>query len=75
MKESMKINQYDEDDKRHGLWQDYYSTGQIYFKGKYKNGKEHGPWETYEYGGKLWHKGVNNNDKRAGLWYEAKYED
>jgi len=41
------------DGKPHGLWEYYYSNGQLYTKGKYINGNADGLWEYYHYNGKL----------------------
>ena len=44
----MKKNQY-KDSKRHGIWEQYHSDGNIMFKGYYKDGELHGYWEFYWY--------------------------
>jgi antitoxin component YwqK of YwqJK toxin-antitoxin module len=45
----MKKNQRNKDDKRHGFWESYYSNGEVYYKGNYKNGEAHGYWEDSYY--------------------------
>ena len=39
--------------QRHGLWELYYPSGQLYFRGNYINGKRDGLWEWYYESGKL----------------------
>ena len=67
MKTSMKINQLDKQGNRHGLWEIYYSDGQLWGNGEFKNGLRHGLWKYYETG-QLWYKGQYQKNKRAGLW-------
>jgi antitoxin component YwqK of YwqJK toxin-antitoxin module len=62
------INLYDEKGKRHGLWEEYYSNGQLSYKGNYVNGEEHGLWERYYFNGQLWYKGNYVNRKEHGYW-------
>ena len=40
----------------HGLWEWYYSNGQLCYKGNYINGKEDGLWEGYHSNGQLSYK-------------------
>jgi antitoxin component YwqK of YwqJK toxin-antitoxin module len=42
-----EINQFNADGKRDGLWEDYYFSGQLRWKGNYINGKRNGLRETY----------------------------
>ena len=63
------MNQYDENEKPHGLWESYHPNGQLYYKGEYRHGKEHGLWEYYWSDGKLHYKGENKKGKGIGLWY------
>ena len=37
----------------HGYWEDYYSDGNICYKGNYINGEKNGLWEWYNYNGEL----------------------
>ena len=46
----------------------YYSNGQIYTKGKYKNGKLEGSWISYYENGQLKHRGKYKNGKLEGSW-------
>jgi antitoxin component YwqK of YwqJK toxin-antitoxin module len=49
----VRINQYDMDGRKQGLWEDYYDSGNLYSKGNYINGKEEGIWEFYYSKGNL----------------------
>ena len=50
------MNQYNENDERHGYWERYYSNGRLSYKGHYDNGKKVGYWEWYHPNGELWDK-------------------
>jgi antitoxin component YwqK of YwqJK toxin-antitoxin module len=45
-----KVNYIDE--KRHGLYEDYYSNGTPWYKENYINGELHGLYERYSNSGK-----------------------
>jgi len=62
------INLYNEKGEEHGYWENYYSNGQLDYKGNYVNGKKHGYWENYWSDGQLWHKGNYVNGKKHGYW-------
>ena len=47
------INLYDETGNKHGLWESYFSNGQLSYKGNYVNGEQHGLWESYYDNGQL----------------------
>jgi len=47
------IKPYNENNQRHGYWEEYHSNGQLWHKGNYVNGKEHGYWEGYYDNGDL----------------------
>ena len=64
------INQYNTNGKKHGYWEEYYSNGNLHYKGNYTNGKIHGYWEQYYYNGKLYYKGNFVNGKRHGYFEE-----
>ena len=51
------INLFDENGKRHGYWEEYYSNGQLDLKGNYVNGNKHGYFELYYSNGQLFYKG------------------
>jgi len=41
------MNQRNTKGQKHGLWESYWSDGQLLRKGTYINGKRHGLWESY----------------------------
>lgn len=67
--EKMK-NQRDDNGERHGLWEQYYPNGKLWYRENYKNGKLHGPCEIYYDNGEVRYNGNLNREKPAGLWYE-----
>ena len=56
--------------KKEGEWVDYWTNGQLYSKGNYKNGKKEGAWVFYWDNGQLMRKGNYKNGKREGAWVE-----
>ena len=52
----------------HGLWERYYSNGNLEYKGLYVNGKRHGLCESYWSNGKSYYKGSFIKGKQIGLW-------
>jgi hypothetical protein len=62
------INLFDENGNRHGYWEDYYSNGQLDYKGNFVNGKPHGYWEEYWSNGELYYKANYVNGKKHGCW-------
>ena len=62
------INLYDENGKKHGLWEYYHDNGQLSSKVNYENGKQHGLWEYYFDNGQLRYKANYLNGKPHGLW-------
>jgi antitoxin component YwqK of YwqJK toxin-antitoxin module len=55
--------------KRHGYWERYYTNGQLYYKGNFVDGIKHGYWEYYYYSnGQLYSKGNYVNGKLHGYW-------
>ena len=52
----------------HGLWEIYYSNGNLLYKGECINGKRHGPWEGYWKNVNLWFKGTYLKGEPIGLW-------
>ena len=43
--------EFDENNKKHGYWEDYYVNGTLHSKGNYLNGFQDGYWEYYnDYG-------------------------
>jgi hypothetical protein len=41
------INQYDDNNLPHGYYEEYFSNGQIFYKGNWINGRQTGYWEWY----------------------------
>jgi antitoxin component YwqK of YwqJK toxin-antitoxin module len=54
----------------HGYWEQYWSDGQLDYKGSYNNGKRDGWWECYWLDSQLWYRGNYINEKQDGLWIE-----
>jgi antitoxin component YwqK of YwqJK toxin-antitoxin module len=56
----------------HGIWEEYYDNGQLWYKGTFINGIEHGPWITYYDTGQLCYKRTYNMGQRDGIfeWYD-----
>jgi antitoxin component YwqK of YwqJK toxin-antitoxin module len=71
IKDGIRINQYDiNTGKKEGIWEEYYSNGQLETKGLYKNNLRDGYWEEYYDNGQLWNKGSFKNGDRDGYWEE-----
>jgi antitoxin component YwqK of YwqJK toxin-antitoxin module len=51
--DGVRVNQYDMDGRKQGLWEDYYDSGKLYSKGNYINGIWEGNWEWYYDNGKI----------------------
>jgi antitoxin component YwqK of YwqJK toxin-antitoxin module len=62
------INLYNERGEKHGYWEEYWSNGQLLWKGNFVNGNRDGYWEWYYTHGQLISKGRYVNDKREGYW-------
>jgi antitoxin component YwqK of YwqJK toxin-antitoxin module len=72
--DGVRINQYDiNTGKKEGIWEHYYSNGQLMSKGLYKNGERDGIWEEYWNNGNLNSKGSYKNGERDGIWKEYYY--
>jgi antitoxin component YwqK of YwqJK toxin-antitoxin module len=41
------MNQLNKNNNKDGHWEQYWSNGNLWYKGIYLNGKEHGYWELY----------------------------
>ena len=37
-------NQYNVNGQMHGVWEEYYESGELMYKGEYVNGQRHGGW-------------------------------
>jgi uncharacterized protein len=68
MVDGLRINQYDIDGNKTGYWEEYFSNGELDFKGSYKNGLRDGYWVEYYSSGNLWFKGSYKDDLRDGYW-------
>jgi antitoxin component YwqK of YwqJK toxin-antitoxin module len=64
-----KINKYDAEGNRHGLWIVYHN-GVLDYKGEYFHGKRHGSWTEYWDKDIIWYKGTYKNDKLFGYLIE-----
>ncbi|MCF8218028.1 MAG: hypothetical protein K9J21_03480 [Bacteroidales bacterium] len=54
---------------KQGKWEEYYESGQIKAKGKYKDGVKVGEWVYYFENGQIEQRGkYNENGKAEGLW-------
>jgi antitoxin component YwqK of YwqJK toxin-antitoxin module len=67
-----RINQYDSEGRKQGVWYDYYNEKEqihIYEKSEYKNDKQIGIWEQYHYSGELSEKNIySNTGRKIGKW-------
>ncbi len=62
------MNKRNNKGERQDYWEDYYTNGNINYKGNFLNGKRDGYWEQYYYNGKLYYKGNYTNDELTGYW-------
>ena len=46
---SQKINQFDSENRRTGIWKKFYPNQEIRYEGQFKNGKEIGIFKFYEF--------------------------
>ena len=56
------------DGRRDGFWESYYESGQLSWKGSYKNDCLDGPWEYYYENGQLTFKGDYTAGKEDGVF-------
>ena len=63
-----ECNQRNEKGVRHGYWEDYWRSDQLWFKGYYVNGIRHGYFESYYENGQLSYKGNYNGGQEIGYW-------
>jgi antitoxin component YwqK of YwqJK toxin-antitoxin module len=72
----MQINKIpkDADGKSHGLWEQYFDNGQLWFKGEYIHNMFHGPWVWYYDNGQLWCKETYDmgNEIKYGIEYNKR---
>ena len=52
----------------HGYWETYWSNGELWYKGNFKDGKKDGYWEFYHDNGELACKGYYKDGKQDGYW-------
>ncbi len=50
---SKNITPRNDKGEAHGYWEEYFSNGQLSYKGNYVNGNRHGYWERYWDNGQL----------------------
>ena len=70
MVDGIKVNQYDSEGRKQGVWVNYFNTGELWFKGNFKDGVKDGYWESYYDNGSLLAKGNFKNGEKDGFWYE-----
>jgi len=58
----------DTEGRRQGDWKEYYETGELRSKGKYKDNKRTGPWIFYYQDGKTEQEGNYRDGKPEGNW-------
>jgi antitoxin component YwqK of YwqJK toxin-antitoxin module len=68
-------NPKNEKEQRHGYWETYFPSGQIWRKGLYINGQRDGLHESYWSTGRLHYKGRFINDENYGYWENYFSED
>jgi len=73
IKDGVRINQYTNDGKKEGYWEEY-RNGYLYSKGLYINDKKEGNWENYYENGGLATKVPYKNDKMNGMWEQYFHE-
>jgi antitoxin component YwqK of YwqJK toxin-antitoxin module len=61
--DGVQINQYDSEGNKDGIWEYYYSNGQLRFKNSFKDGEKDGIWEYYWGNGELHSKELYKDDK------------
>ena len=70
-KAPMNKGSYNDEMKKDGLWEIYYTSGQggnLKLKASFKDGIPEGPWETYDVSGKLESKGSYKDGQKEGPW-------
>ena len=70
-KAPMNKGSYNDEMKKDGLWEIYYTSGQggnLKLKASFKDGKPEGPWENYYVSGKLKSKGSYKDGQQKGPW-------
>jgi antitoxin component YwqK of YwqJK toxin-antitoxin module len=62
------MNQYNDNNERHGYWEGYHDNGQLWYKENFINGMRYGYWECYWSDGELLYKGYYLNSEEIGFW-------
>jgi antitoxin component YwqK of YwqJK toxin-antitoxin module len=62
------INQYTHDGLKTGMWEEYFTDGQLSMKGSYIDNKKEGIWEEYDEYDDSIQKGPYKNGKKDGKW-------
>ena len=60
------MNQYNEQERRHGPWEKYFHTGQLFYRCSYDNGNLHGPYEVFHSNGQLAFRGTYDQGEPRG---------
>jgi len=55
-------------DLKHGLWREYYESGQVMIEEYYRYGVQHGKFTSYHPNGKLFGEGQYEDGKREGYF-------
>lgn len=64
------LNQRDSQSRKHGLWESYWNSGQIWVRTEYVHGKRHGPCIGYYRDGTLMYKENYDMGKLIGYYIE-----
>ncbi|HBK72475.1 MAG TPA: hypothetical protein DDZ39_12620 [Flavobacteriaceae bacterium] len=59
---------FDENEKKHGVWEQYYDYWELKLKGEYHHGNKHGQWKYYTDSGKLNKIENYNTGKKISKW-------
>jgi antitoxin component YwqK of YwqJK toxin-antitoxin module len=62
------MNKLDDKGYKHGYWELYDRSDNLYAKGEYINGFKNGYWEEYYSNGKLVWKGYFKDNKAVNFW-------
>jgi antitoxin component YwqK of YwqJK toxin-antitoxin module len=57
---------YDEQERKTGIWNEYYNTGKLAIEFHYTNGMLNGTYKSYHENGVIWCLGNYINDKKEG---------
>ena len=58
--------QYNDDNKKTGIWKEYYKSGKILAEESYKSGELHGIYKSFHPNGNLWSYGNYENGYKEG---------